>query len=49
MSEPNKDADRKQPETKEEQSPKREKHETKSGKIPPQLNDDTPVHENRGD
>jgi len=53
MSESNKDTDRKQPvtkpATKEEQSPKREKHETKNGKIPPQLKDGTPAHENRGD
>lgn len=49
MSETNKDANRKQPVTKEEQSPKREKHETESGKIPPQLKDGTPARENRGD
>jgi hypothetical protein len=49
MSEPNKDADRKQPVTKEEQSPKREKHETESGKIPPQLKNGTPARETRKD
>ena len=53
MSDSNKDADRKQPvtkpATKEEQSPKREKHETGSGKVPPQLKNGTPARENRGD
>lgn len=49
MSDSNKDTDRKQPVTKEEQSPKREKHETDSGKVPPQLKNGTPARENRGD
>jgi hypothetical protein len=49
MSEPNKDTDRKQPVTKEEQSPKRKTHETESGKVPPQIKNGTPARENRGD
>jgi hypothetical protein len=53
MSESNKDTDRKQPVTKpvtkEEQSPKREKNKTGSGKVPPQIKNGTPARENRGD
>lgn len=46
MSDSNKDADRKQPVSKEEQSPKREKQKTGSGKVPPQLKNGTPAREN---
>jgi hypothetical protein len=49
MSDSNKDADRKPPVTKEEQSPKRKAHKTGSGKVPPQLKNGTPAREKRGD